>query len=120
MTLRIVGLWLIGLMGWSAAEAVTILYTPSDADIPNPERGLFEQTFAYATEQAPGQTYKPLSGDSNFIGMRGRNRTVAWRLVSLLDFRDSDTLPAGLIDALTTDFNTARTNGVKLYLRFAY
>ncbi|MCB1641897.1 MAG: DUF4832 domain-containing protein [Xanthomonadales bacterium] len=120
MTLRTLGFWLIGLLGWSSAEAVTILYTASDADIPNPERGLFEQTFAYATEQAPGQAYQPLSGDSNFIGMRGRNRTVAWRLVSLLDFRDSDTLPAGLIDALTTDFNTARTNGVKLYLRFAY
>jgi hypothetical protein len=100
--------------------AAEISYTASTSDFPNPERGFFEQSYAYAVEQSAGQAYLPLSSDSNFIGMRARNRTVIWRLVSLQDFRGADTLPTSLISSLTTDFNAARTAGVKLYVRFAY
>ncbi len=103
-----------------AAAAAEVTYTASTQDIPNPERGFFEQSYAYNTEQAAGQTYLPLSGNSNFAGMRTRNRTVMWRLVSLQDFRTVDTLPASLITSLSNDFSAARAAGVKLYLRFAY
>ncbi len=93
----------------SAAAAEVIRFAPSDADIPNPERGwwLFAaDDFASATED-------------DIAGISAEGITVAYGIVRLDDYRDGP-LPEGLMADLGDSFAMARKHGLKIILRFAY
>jgi Domain of unknown function (DUF4832)/Domain of unknown function (DUF4874) len=84
----------------------TITYTPSDTNIPNPERG-----FRFPAE---------INAESNFTTYyESLGMTLVHAYVRLDDYREDD-LPQSLLDDLTTGFANMRTSGVKVVLRFAY
>jgi Domain of unknown function (DUF4832)/Domain of unknown function (DUF4874) len=84
----------------------TITYTPSDTNIPNPERG-----FRFPAE---------INAESNFTTYyEALGMTLVHAYVRLDDYREDD-LPQSLLDDLTTGFANMRLSGVKVVLRFAY
>jgi hypothetical protein len=103
----------------SGAAAATRTYAADDAPIANPERGFFEQSFAYPGEQSPGAPFVSVADDETLDDLEARRIRVVQRLYSLLDFRSLDISPAWL-DLLAADFASARARGIKLHLRFAY
>jgi hypothetical protein len=93
----------------SAGAAEVIRFAPSDANIPNPERGwwLFAaDDFASATEE-------------DIAGISAEGVTVAYGIVRLDDYRDGP-LPEGIMADLDESFAMARKHGLKIILRFAY
>lgn len=106
-------------LGIGNVDAVTRSYLPDDAPIANPERGLFEQSFAYPGEQSPGDPFLALADDASLDDVEARRIRVVQRLYSLLEFRDADLDPAWLA-LLAADFAQARARGLKLHVRFAY
>ena len=99
--------------------AVTRTYVSDDAPIANPERGFFEQSFAYPGEQSPGDPFFSVADDETLDDAESRRIRVVQRLYSLLDFRNVDISTAWL-NLLAADFATARARGLKLHVRFAY
>jgi hypothetical protein len=91
------------------AEPRVISFTPSDAEIANPERGwwLFvADDFAGATQE-------------DFALTAAEGVTVAYGIVRLDDYRDTD-LPQGFLEDLEQSFVWSRDHGLKIILRFAY
>ena len=109
----------LALLAACDATAVTRTYVADDAPIANPERGFFEQSFAYPGEQAPGDPFLPLADDETLDDVEARRIRVVQRLYSLLDFRTVD-ISAAWLNLLAADFATARARGLKLHVRFAY
>jgi Domain of unknown function (DUF4874)/Domain of unknown function (DUF4832) len=106
--LRLVGFLI--LFAWPAfADGRVIRFGPTDVDMANPERGWWvfvAEDFASATE-------------SEIAGVAAEGVTVAYGIVRLDAYRDSD-LPGQLSDALDQRFAWARAHGLKIILRFAY
>lgn len=99
------------------------VYPVSSADIANPERGFYEQTYAYITAPNPSTPYTRLRDNLNlmqFGGIASRKISVVQRLISLKNYTQVDLLPTAFLDNIRTDFADARQLNVKLYLRFAY
>lgn len=101
------------------ALGATRSYIADDAPIPNPERGFFDQSFAYPGEQSPGDVFLSLADDEALDDVEARRIRVVQRLYSLLDFRSVD-ITAAWLDLLSADFANARSRGLKLHVRFAY
>jgi hypothetical protein len=91
----------------AAAPITMIAYPPSpiDVDIPNPERGFYDQVDLVA------------GGDFSFV--RAEGMTLAYAPVRLDAYRAAP-LPMALLDSLTAGFADARTAGIKVILRFVY
>lgn len=87
-----------------AGEA-EVFFDGSEADLLNPERGLF--------------TIGDLVSGYNFAGERAQGSTVSYVLVRLDEWRTT-ALPASLLERLDDGFGLARAAGVKVLLRFAY
>lgn len=87
------------------APLATITYQPSDEVFLNPERGFFD--FVELTE----------GGD--FQHVRQNGRTLAYAGVHLDAYRDGP-IDSAFLDSLGIGFARARTDGIKLVLRFVY
>ncbi len=105
-------------------ERITQLnYTPSTADIVNPERGFYHHTETFSTN------YTPLSNDGNLANLRsgytssGANysakTSLILRVFYLESFKNSD-ISATYLNNMVADFNTLRAAGLKAIIRFAY
>lgn len=92
---------------------VMVVYSPTSADVPNPERGFYhmEETFASA--------HTPLDLTTLQDYREQEHITLVLREFYLDSFRTSP-ISANYLTAIQTDFNTARQAGVKLIVRFAY
>jgi hypothetical protein len=89
----------------ASATPVSIFFTPSTADIPNPERGLYNWLDDF-TEAA-------------LADYAARGYTLAYQRETLSDYIQSDLSPEYL-NALATRFQAVRQAGIKVILRFNY
>jgi Domain of unknown function (DUF4832)/Domain of unknown function (DUF4874) len=87
-------------------------FTESTNDIANPERGfwLFLSNDFATVDQ----------GTINFFQQTYPTATMGYALIRLDAYRDVDTLPNALFDAINAAFAKVRASGMKLILRFAY
>jgi hypothetical protein len=89
-----------------AQEPTTVSYTPTDVNIPNPERG-----FRFNAEISP---------ESNFATYyEALGVTLVHSYVRLDDYRETD-LPQEFLNDLETGFANMRGSGIKTVLRFSY
>lgn len=91
------------------AEPRTILFAPSAADFPNPERGWW----VFAADDFAGAT------EDDLAAVAARGLTVAYGIVRLDEYREAP-LPEGFLTDLEGSFALARKHGLKIILRFAY
>jgi hypothetical protein len=116
-----------------SAATQTITYSPSSENFPNPERGFaFENDVAWPDKitwdfcgqgnnfTAYNYTAWNTPLDPLFLrDQRGLGRTIISSRYHIADFRNRDLTPAYLA-FLQKDFDTARQEGFKLHLHFAY
>ena len=95
----------------------TVTYTASDAVIANPQRGFYHHTETHL--RADGSGWVPLER-STLAGYRQEGVTQILRVVYLEKFVDTPRLDADVLRKLQRDFDTARSAGVSVILRFAY
>jgi hypothetical protein len=88
-----------------AAQEVVKTYPPSDADIPNPERGLFRQV--------------QLLRRTDLAAVAARGERLIHAHVSLADWRGR-ALPPSMLDTLGARFAAVREAGLKAVVRFVY
>jgi Domain of unknown function (DUF4832)/Domain of unknown function (DUF4874) len=93
-------------------NATEIAYTPDSSDFTNPERGFYYQL--ESNSAAP----QPLTA-GELQSIRGQGISVVRRLFNMTTFRDS-AISSSYLQQISNDFNTARANGFKLNVRFAY
>jgi hypothetical protein len=91
------------------AGTVKIVYTASDEDIANPERGFMKQSSIF-----PDQ---PL--DPNKIRALQPTDTLVWIYFRLDNYRDRS-LDQTALNNITSAFTLARNRGLKLVIRFVY
>lgn len=105
----------------SADEAgppqATETYEASNAVIANPERGFYHHTETHYRADSSG--YVPLNG-ATLRGYRSEGITQILRVFYLEKFVDNDTIDQAYLDLVAADFNTARSAGVSIIVRFAY
>jgi hypothetical protein len=95
-----------------AAEATTVSYPASAAEIANPERGPYHFNLGDCGKAAFGQsTLEKIVQDENV--------TLVQCLAYLDKFKTAD-IDAGTLTNLTTTFANSRAAGAKVILRFAY
>jgi hypothetical protein len=102
------GLLLVFTAAASAADR-SVTFTPTSADILNPERGFYRfgnDDFAKTT-----------LGDLDYI--RGSGSTMVYGLVRLDPYRATD-IPASYITELDKAFALLRRTGLKIFVRFVY
>jgi len=87
------------------APLSSVTFQPSDEVFPNPERGFYD--------------FVDLTGGGDFQHVRQNGRTLAYAGVHLDAFRDGP-IDSAFLDALSAGFAQARTDGIKLVLRFVY
>ena len=90
-----------------------VVYQPSEALFPNPERGFHRQTSCNL-----GANYEGLD-DSMLHSLRTRNITLIGRLFYLKEFRDQPVTTQAL-EQIDNEFEKIRKAGLKCILRFAY
>ncbi|MFO7589630.1 MAG: DUF4832 domain-containing protein [Acidimicrobiia bacterium] len=78
-------------------------YALDAAVVENPERGWYVER--------PSDQYGSVSSDGFRLSML---------YVNLADYRSQPTLPSSVLSRLQTDFDRARSSGIKLVVRFAY
>lgn len=88
-----------------------VSYTASTEDFANPERGFFAN---YITTDVG----TPITA-SFLQDVRTKNMTLVRRIYVIPGFRDAQ-LSQSFLDLVQADMNTARVNGVKYIVRFAY
>ena len=88
-----------------AAQDIVRIYPGSDADFPNPERGLFRQVNFLRR--------------ADLAAVAAKGDRLIHAQVSLADWRDR-ALPASMLDALGVRFAAVRAAGLKAVVRFAY
>jgi len=91
------------------AGSVRIVFTSSNEDIANPERGFMKQSSIF-----PDQ---PL--DTNKIRALQPSDTLVWIYFRLDNYRDRS-LDQTALNNITSVFTTARNKGLKLVIRFIY
>ncbi len=105
------------------AQNTTINYTGSNVDMPNPERG-----FYLPSQLTRASNYTFL--DSAYLASKRNpftpynanyqvHTTLIFRYFVLDDFVDAS-ITQDFLDNMQTDFDAARTAGVKLIVRFSY
>jgi hypothetical protein len=101
-----------GMLQHDIAKATAISYTPDTSDFANPERGFYYQLLSDSALP------EPLSA-SDLQTMHADGLSVVRRLYSMSTFRNS-AISASYLQHISNDLNTARANGFKLNIRFAY
>ncbi len=96
-----------------STQKKTQLYSSSDEDFPNPERG-----FLLAIDPIGNNPVSPLKL-SQLRKLRNQNLTLVRRMYLLAEFRESPLSPA-FLEMISLDCETARQAGVKLIIRFTY
>jgi len=97
----------------ATTQATTVIYTPTTALLPNPERGFFHYTATHSNN------YTPLDLATLQGYRQNENITLILRLFYLDDFIDSD-ISQTYLTAMQADFDTVREAGLKAIVRFAY
>lgn len=92
-------------------------YTPSNANIPNPQRGFYHHTETHY--RADGSGYTPLD-QATLSGYRAEGITQILRVFYLEKFADTPQLDQAFLDLVQADYDTARAAGVSVITRFAY
>ena len=93
-------------------DLVQIVYTESDEDFPNPERGF------YFVDDFRSAENKPSS--ANYISAnRKRNRTIVYHGYYLTDYIESE-ISEDYLQLIRLNMQALRVGGVKCILRFAY
>jgi len=96
----------------------THTYAASTEVIANPDRGFYHYTETHFG--AGGAGYAPLAAGSLVRWRQDEGVTLVYRIVYLEGLRTTDDVDPVLLDLLAKDFETARSAGAKLVLRFAY
>lgn len=92
-------------------------YAGTDEIIANPERGFYHHTETHA--RADGTGYSPLDAAELQEWRQNEQVTQILRVFYLERFVGAD-LDRAYLDSVRADFRTARENGVKVVVRFAY
>lgn len=92
-----------------APENVKIVFSPSNEDFANPERGFMKQASVF-----PDQTLS-----LNKINVLQASDSLVWIYFRLDNYRDRPLDQNGL-NTIRTVFSTARARGLKLVIRFVY
>jgi hypothetical protein len=100
----------------------TVIYTESDEDFPNPERGFYRVAETYANNYEPldveqMKAWRTLqqADDGNYKVYS----TLVFRNIVLEGYTDKN-LSQQVLDNIGKDFKAAREAGMKLILRFCY
>ncbi|MES2945604.1 MAG: DUF4832 domain-containing protein [Pseudomonadota bacterium] len=93
----------------ASAPMVSVQFTATDAEIPNPERGFYRWAWSDLN-----QFSKDDGADAYKKGIR-----IVYAMVRL-DAYKSTALPASLLQGLRSGFSNARQSGVKIIPRFVY
>lgn len=91
----------------------TIAYTRTNADFPNPERGMY---YLYETHST---NFTSLNSVTLQELRQNENITLILRLYYLDDFLDTD-ISQDYLNAMQSDFDALRNSRIKAILRFAY
>ncbi|MFV0467976.1 MAG: DUF4832 domain-containing protein [Dysgonomonas sp.] len=94
-------------------ETANVVYTPTSAIFPNPERGFYKHTEINLVSGTGALT------QSQLTNYRQNNIALVYRVFYLKNFKNTHLSQAAL-DEVNNDFTTARNGGVKLIVRFAY
>jgi hypothetical protein len=97
--------------------ATTASYTPSDENIPNPQRGFYHHTETHY--RADGSGWTPLD-QATLAGYRSEGITQILRVFYLEKFAGTPQLDQEFLDLMQADYDTARAAGVSVITRFAY
>lgn len=100
----------------SKAQTTEYNYQQDNADIANPERGLYRYIVAITTSN--DQVQWPLRLN-DFEALKNANKTLVYRGYYLNRYTESP-IAASFLQGMQEDFNTAREKGIKLIIRFAY
>lgn len=95
----------------------TASYTPSDENVPNPQRGFYHHTETHY--RADGSGYTPLD-QATLAGYRAEGITQILRVFYLEKFAGTPQLDQEFLDLVQADYDTARAAGVSVITRFAY
>lgn len=95
----------------------TVQYRPSDANIPNPERGFDHETDTHY--RGAGADWEPLT-DAQLVEWRALGDTQLNRGVYLDAFAGGADISADFLARQQADFDAARRKGFTMVLRFAY
>ncbi|MBQ7532035.1 MAG: DUF4832 domain-containing protein [Paludibacteraceae bacterium] len=96
-------------------KGTTVTFTETDELFPNPERGLFSQSYftsADLTSHANATVINSLRSSANYL-------TLYLHSYYLTDYMESD-IPQEFLDRLETNMNALREGGGKVVLRFSY
>ena len=105
-------------------SAIEINYTESNEDISNPDRG-FYYPYTTTTSDFTALNLTDLVSRRNvayepFIANYTVKSSIALRHYVMDSYRGIDSLESSFLNAIQTDFDTARTAGVRLIVRFSY
>ncbi len=95
------------------SQATTIRYSAHNNPLPNPDRGFYVHTEAHSND------YYPLTAYELNTSVKSKNFTLILRVFYLENFVKSD-ISIDYLSKMQTDFNTVRTSGLKMIVRFAY
>jgi hypothetical protein len=95
----------------------TRTYQASDAVIANPERGFYHHSETHYRADSSG--YVPLNA-ATLRGYRSEGISQILRVFYLEKFVGTDTIDQAYLDLVSADFDTARSAGVSVIVRFAY
>ncbi|RZJ35338.1 MAG: DUF4874 domain-containing protein [Flavobacterium sp.] len=104
---------LLAFCALSFAQNQTVTYTPISDDIANPERGFYHHTETHSGNY----TFLNAATLQNYRNQE--NITLIMRVFYLESYINSD-IPQSYLNKLQTDFNTIRSSGLKVIVRFAY
>lgn len=93
------------------------VYQVDESVVANPERGFYHHTETHYFADESG--YAPLD-EAVLRGFRYEGVTQILRVFYLEKFVDTDTLDPAWLDLVAADFETARSAGVSVIVRFAY
>ena len=105
------------------AQTSTVNYTSSTEDIVNPDRGFYHPSITFASAHSPLVASDLISKRTTYFTPWQANYDVRTSLVFryfVLDDFINAPISTAYLNLIEADFNTARTAGVKLVIRFSY
>jgi len=113
---------LLLLAGILFSQTTTVNYPVSTTDMPNPERGFYLPTITYASNYIPLDSTYLATLRTPFTPYNANyqvHSTLVFRYLVLDDFVSSP-ISSTFLTNLQADFDSARSAGVKLIIRFSY
>ena len=96
-------------------KGTVVVYSESDENFPNPERGLFSQTY-YTSDNLTSHAEPSII---NNLRESQNKMTLYLHSYYLTDYMECD-IPQEFLDRLETNMNALREGGGKVVLRFSY